>query len=122
MREKDFENMVKAFLKEKGCWFLKTWSTGIQREGVPDILACCNGYFLGIELKAQNGKPSELQLWNIEKIRKAGGIGIVLYPDQFEQFQLLIHQLRYDNTKELHSVWQEYQTRFDRKTRTQKGE
>lgn len=122
MREKEFENTVKDFLKEKGCWFLKTWSNGIQREGVPDILACCNGYFVGIELKAQNGKPSELQLWNIKNIRKAGGIGIVLYPDQFEEFQLLIHQLLCDNTKELQSIWHEYQTRFDRKTRKKKGE
>lgn len=88
--EKRFEEKVKTFLKEQNCWVLKTWSNGVQRSGVPDLLICCNGYFLGVELKAENGTPSELQLWNIDEIRKAGGIAIVLYPNQFEEFKQLI--------------------------------
>lgn len=91
MKEKTFENKVKSFLKEKGCWVLKTWSNGIQREGVPDLLVCCKGYFLGVELKAANGKPSQLQLWNIDKIRESGGIALVLYPDKFEDFKVVIN-------------------------------
>jgi hypothetical protein len=94
--EKNFENKVKAFLKEQNCWVLKTWSNGVQRSGVPDLLICCNGYFIGIELKAPNGKPSELQLWNVQKIREAGGIAIVLYPDQFEYFKALIENIKND--------------------------
>ena len=88
--EKVFEQKVKAFLKEQGCWVLKTWSNGVQRSGVTDLLVCCNGYFLGVELKAPRGKPSELQLWNIEEIRKSGGIAIVLYPKQFEEFKKMV--------------------------------
>lgn len=90
MTEKAFENKVKDFLKQKNCWVLKTWSNGVQRSGIPDLLVCCNGCFLGIELKAQNGKPSELQLWNVKKIRESGGIAIVLYPNQFDRFKELI--------------------------------
>lgn len=97
MKEKQFENQVKAFLKEQGCWTLKTWSNGIQRKGVPDLLVCCNGWFLGIELKNEKGKPSALQLWNIEKIREADGVAIVLYPDQFENFKHMIRLLQTDN-------------------------
>ena len=93
-REKDFEKQVKRFLHDCGCWVLKTWSNGVQREGVPDLLICCNGYFLGVELKAQHGRPSELQKLNVTWIRDAGGIAIVLYPDQFEQFKELICQLK----------------------------
>lgn len=93
-QEKAFENKVKAFLKEQNCWVLKTWSNGVQRSGVPDLLVCCNGYFLGVEIKAENGKPSELQLWNIDKIRGAGGIAIVLYPEQFEEFKEFILNLK----------------------------
>lgn len=94
--EKQFENKVKAYLKEQGCWFVKYWSGTAQngrkftKDGVPDLLVCCNGFFLGIELKAENGKPSELQLWNLDQIRKAGGIGIVLYPHMFEEFKDLV--------------------------------
>lgn len=93
MKEKAFEKQVKEFLKDQGCWVLKTWSNGIQREGVPDLLVCVNGWFVGVELKAANGKPSALQLWNIEQIRAADGIAIVLYPDQFENFKHLINLL-----------------------------
>lgn len=94
--EKEFEKKVKQFLKDKGCWVLKTWSNGIQRKGVPDLLVCCNGYFLGIELKAENGKPSELQKWNIEQIKQANGFAFVLYPDEFDAFRYLIDDLLYD--------------------------
>jgi hypothetical protein len=94
MKEKQFEKQVKDFLKKRGCWVLKTWSNGVQRSGVPDLLVSCNGFFIGIELKAEKGVPSELQLWNIAKIRQSGGIGIVLYPDQFEQFKCMINYIK----------------------------
>lgn len=106
--EKQFENKVKRFLTEKEIWYLKTWSNGIQRKGVPDLLICCNGYFVGVELKAEYGKPSELQKWNIEKIRDAGGIGIIVYPHQYEMFKNLIHSLLTDDDPEWWLMNQEY--------------
>jgi hypothetical protein len=92
--EKNFENRVKKFLTEQGCWFLKTWGGGFQRSGIPDLLICCNGYFLGVELKAPNGKATDLQLWNLNKISDAGGIGLVLYPKDFERFKEQIIKLK----------------------------
>ena len=94
MTEKQFENQVKAFLKNEKCWFVKTWSNGIQRRGIPDLLVCCNGYFLGVELKAEKGKPSALQVWNLDKIRESKGMGMILYPDDFETFKELIRFLK----------------------------
>lgn len=94
MKEKDFEDQVKMYLADQGCWFLKTWSNGVQREGIPDLLVCCNGYFVAVELKAEKGKPTSLQKWNIKNIRKANGVAIVLYPDQFEAFKSLIQMLK----------------------------
>lgn len=91
--EKNFENKVKGFLKEQGCWCLKTWSNGVQRSGVPDLLVCCNGHFVGVELKAPNGKPSELQLWNLRKIEESGGYGILLYPRDYELFKTFVRAL-----------------------------
>lgn len=113
MREKVFENKVKDFLKEQGCWYLKTWSNGVQRSGVPDLLICCNGYFLGVELKAERGKPSKLQLWNIDEIRKAGGIAIVLYPDQFKAFQDLVCCVKNDRHVKFDSHIFSFQFTFD---------
>lgn len=105
--EKNFENKVKSFLKEEGCWFLKYWGGGqFTKEGIPDILCCCNGQFMGIEIKAPNGKPSLLQIYNLKKIDEAGGFGILLYPKDFEDFKKLVkaikdseQQLDYDITE-----------------------
>ena len=95
--EKNFENRVKKFLKDQGCWTLKTWGGGLQRSGIPDLLVCCNGFFVGVEVKAPTGKPSELQLWNLVKIDDAGGFGWLLYPKAYKDFQefvILLNQNR----------------------------
>ncbi len=110
MKEKQFEKQVKTFLDSQEVWWLKTWSNGIQREGVPDLLVCCNGYFIGVELKNETGHPSALQLWNIDQIRKAGGIAIVLYPNQFELFKDLIMDLK-RNGKRAHELWKNVLTK-----------
>lgn len=104
--EKKFENQVKEFLKTQGCWVLKTWSNGVQRRGVPDLLVCCNGYFVGVELKAEKGEPSALQLWNIDKIRKANGFAMVLYPSAFEEFKnFIIFLKREEFNRESEVIW-----------------
>lgn len=85
--EKNFERKVRQWLEDRGAWVLKTWSNGVQRVGVPDLLVCYKGVFMGIEIKAQNGKPSALQLHEIERIKNAGGFACVLYPSGFQEFK-----------------------------------
>lgn len=89
--EKNFENKVKKFLKEKGCWILKYWGgAAFTKSGIPDLLVCCNGRFVGIELKAPKGKPAPLQIVNLRDIDRADGYAVLLYPDQWELFQNFI--------------------------------
>lgn len=97
-QEKTYENKIKRFLEAEGAWFIKYWA-GAQftKAGIPDILACINGHFVGIEVKAQCGKPSELQLYNIQKIRDAGGFAFVLYPSGFDKFKSFVHDLKHEN-------------------------
>lgn len=106
-QEKNFENKVKGFLKSRGCYFNKNWGGGqFTKAGIPDIFACCNGYFIGIEVKAQNGKPSDLQLYNVRKIKQAGGFAMVLYPSAYERFKEFILDLEHDTfTREMEDVW-----------------
>lgn len=104
--EKVFEKKVKAFLREQGAYYLKTWSNGVQRRGVPDLLCCINGYFVGAELKADDGEPSELQLKNVEWIRKAGGFAMVLYPSAFERFKQFVLDLKQNKSvSESELIW-----------------
>ena len=87
-KEKNFENKIKKFLKDQDCYFIKYWGGGqFTKSGVPDLLICCNGYFVAIEVKAENGKPSELQLYHQKKIKESGGKAYILYPKDFEQFK-----------------------------------
>ena len=86
-REKIFENKLKRYLKSKGAWVLKYWGGSVYTQaGVPDLLVCYKGKFIGIEVKAETGHASELQLNTIEQIKKAGGIAFVLFPKDFDKF------------------------------------
>lgn len=87
MREKIFENKIKSHLKSIGAYFIKTHGDRFSKVGTPDILACVNGRFVALEVKAENGKPSELQLYHIEQIKKAGGYGMIVYPKDFENLK-----------------------------------
>ena len=86
-KEKVFENKIKDYLKSIGAYFIKTHGDRFSRVGTPDIIACVNGNFVAVEVKAENGKPSELQLYHLEQIRKAGGHSFLLYPKDFEDFK-----------------------------------
>lgn len=92
-REKAFENKVKAFLNSIGAYYIKTHGDRFSKVGTPDILACVNGYFVAVEVKAENGKPSELQLYHLEQIENTGGLAFLLYPKDFEQFKQKIQNL-----------------------------
>ena len=85
--EKTFENKIKLYLKSIGAYFIKTHGDRFSKIGTPDILACVNGHFVAVEVKAEKGKPSELQLYHIEQIKKSGGYGIILYPKDFDKFK-----------------------------------
>lgn len=92
--EKQFENKIKAFLKSKGAWLIKYWA-GAQftKSGIPDLLICYKGHFIAVEVKAENGHPSELQLYNVKKIKEAGGHAFILYPNGFDDFKKFIESL-----------------------------
>lgn len=74
-------------------WYTKIWGGGFQKSGIPDIIACVNGFMVAVEVKASNGKASELQKLNISRINAANGIGLILYPEGFEDFQKIIERV-----------------------------
>ena len=94
--EKSFENKIKRYLKERGCYEVKYHGNYYSTNGTPDLLACVNGYFLAIEVKAQDGHPSELQLVKINDIREAGGFAYVAYPSGWEKLKDIIDGLLID--------------------------
>ena len=99
--EKNLENRIKKFLKNEECWCLKYWAGGgFTKSGIPDLLICCNGYFIGAEIKASNGTPSVLQIRELTKIQNASGIGVLIYPEDEITFRKLILELKAFNMRE----------------------
>lgn len=74
-------------------WFVKIWGGGMQKEGIADILMGVNGIFISLETKSEKGRPSELQKKNTAMINESGGVGVILYPDGFENFKNIIRGL-----------------------------
>lgn len=95
-QEKTFENKIKGMLKDEGCYFVKFFANRMTKTGVPDILASINGYFVAIEVKAQNGRPSELQLYNVRKIRESGGFAFIVYPTGYANLKKFVDDLKKD--------------------------
>ena len=95
-KEKIYETKIKKYIRDKGGYCVKYHGNAYSENGTPDILACVNGYFLAIEVKADNGKASELQLAKIRGIRKAGGLAYVVYPDGWERLKDIIDGLLID--------------------------
>lgn len=46
--------------------------------GIPDIICCYKGLFIGLELKQENGRATELQKRKLDAINNAGGIGLIV--------------------------------------------
>ena len=92
--EKNYEDKIKSYLKDLNVYFLKHFGNAFTRSGIPDLIACVNGFFMAVEVKAAGGRASMLQLHNISKIRKMGGIAFVLYPDKFDEFKKIVGLLR----------------------------
>lgn len=77
MKEKTIENAIKKYLASKGAYFVKHHATKFSKVGVPDILCCWRGKFVGIEVKSPIGKLTDLQVYNLEHIKSSGGISII---------------------------------------------
>jgi hypothetical protein len=69
---------VKKVLDELGAYHFSPMMTGYGHSGVPDIIVCYSGMFIGIECKSGKNVPTLLQESNMKRIRGAGGYTIVV--------------------------------------------
>lgn len=105
--EKSFEEKLKTWLESEGIYALgtpkqemtvkpcgyweKRWGGGkYTKAGLPDMHIVVNGISIEAELKAPNGRPSELQKQKLNQIDDAGCIAVVLFPKDFENFKSLV--------------------------------
>lgn len=83
LSEGKFQAQVIDYLKKHHVFYVKYWAGGrFTKEGVPDILACIDGEFHGIELKSDGTDYNEtkLQALNMHQLNANNGHGYVLRP------------------------------------------
>ena len=76
--ESKVKKRVYDMLKSYPMYFFTPVTGGYGRSGVPDIVACWQGRFIGIECKAKGGKPTKLQMKNLMNIVDTGGISLLV--------------------------------------------
>lgn len=76
MLERDVVAAIKKYLISLGrdIFFWKEHGGPYGTSGIPDIICCYKGRFLGLEAKLPGGKLTELQKRTLDKINAAGGI------------------------------------------------
>lgn len=109
-KEKDFEtNKVKCFLKSKGIYPLglekqkmtidpigyyeKRFANRNTKRGLPDMHIVIHGQSFEVELKAENGTASDLQIAICNQIRNSGGNAFILYPSGYGLFKKIIEYI-----------------------------
>ena len=87
--ESKVEDKAKKILESLGAYYFMPATGGYGRSGIPDIVGCLNGIFFAIECKANGGRPTALQLREIDRINVAGGFAIVVDEDNVSLLESL---------------------------------
>ena len=91
--EAKVKRTVTSYLKNMGAYYFYPVTGGYGRSGVPDIVVCYKGLFVGIECKAGNNKPTPLQEKNLDEIRAAGGTALVINEDNVLRLSRILFDL-----------------------------
>lgn len=90
MLEHDFQKRVKARLKVEPDLYHFT-KEALSIRGIPDLIGCYKGRFFALELKRSKKEAEKtsgrivLQKHTLGLINKAGGIGRIVHPDNWEE-------------------------------------
>jgi Holliday junction resolvase len=92
------EGRVKKKLKEildaYGVYHFPPATGGYGKSGVPDIVGCYRGCFFGIECKAGKGKTTALQDMQLQAIRDAGGIAMVVNEHNLHEVHTILQSVK----------------------------
>jgi hypothetical protein len=88
--EAKVKKKVKAVLDDLDAYHFFPLMGGFGRAGVPDIIGCYKGVFFAIECKAGSNKTTALQDRELKKIRKAGGVTLIINEENIEYVKAAI--------------------------------
>jgi hypothetical protein len=79
--ESTLQHDIIEYLRGRGdVYWYNAGGSASSAKGTPDLLVCCNGRFVGLELKRSTGSygATKPQLMRIAAIRRAGGVAEVV--------------------------------------------
>mgnify|MGYP003122091181 CR=1 FL=1 len=86
--------VVYKVLRKNGAYYFSPIMNGYGKSGVPDIIVCYNGKFVGIECKVGKKKPTELQQKNLNEIEATGGHTLVINENNILAVQDLLNKIK----------------------------
>lgn len=79
LKESTIVRRIMKWLKSQpDCFCWKEHGGMYGTAGIPDIICCIDGVFVGFEVKNEIGKPTVLQEMTIKAIQRAGGYAAVV--------------------------------------------
>lgn len=91
--EKKVKDQVTKLLSNMGAYWFYPVMGGYGSSGVPDIVACYRGTFVGIECKAGGNIPTALQMKNLNQIATAGGFAVVINETNIDELQEVFNRI-----------------------------
>jgi Holliday junction resolvase len=88
------KDAVRKILTEFGIYHFMPPGMGFGRAGIPDIICCFQGKFIAIECKAGKGKTTALQDRELNAIRAAGGMAMVVNEDNLIELKEKLQWMR----------------------------
>ena len=90
--EKKVKDKARKILDELGAYYFFPATHGYGRSGVPDIVACYRGVFIGIECKAGRGTTTALQERELRLIKESGGLALVVNEENVGELKTIIEE------------------------------
>ena len=91
--EGEIKDQVRKVLDEMGAYYFFPAANGYGRTGIPDVIACYKGHFIGIECKAGSKQPTALQQRELNNIEKAEGTGILVNADNISNLKNILENV-----------------------------
>jgi hypothetical protein len=88
--EGEIKDQVRKILDEMNAYYFFPAANGYGRTGIPDVIACIGGHFVGIECKAGSKQPTALQQRELDNIEKAEGTGLVVNADNISNLKNIL--------------------------------
>lgn len=98
--EKKVKVKVCDILKKLGAYYFYASTGGYGASGVPDIIACYKGKFIGIECKANGNKPTALQQKHLREISVQGGVSLLIDETNIDMLEYYVTGKQTFNLKE----------------------